>query len=154
MTFIFNRKIQSITLLGSVLLISACATIQSGETVANRTDQASRVVLEKGKFETPPELPASAVKVAEPVNSAPAKVPDTAQPAQPAATHINQKEPLVNVRTSPSTKSRVAGVLKKGQSVEVLETKDNWVKISWQKGSAVKQGWLKRMFVEGYEQER
>lgn len=153
MTTSFNNKIQSTILLGSVLMISACASFNTDETVAETTDQATRIAIEKGKLETPLESPpASAAKTIEPVNTATVTAPENAQPAKTRAAHINQKEPYVNVRTSPFVKSRVAGVLKRGQSIEVLETKENWVKISWHKGRAVKQGWLKKMFVEGYEQ--
>lgn len=128
-----------------MLMMSACASLDTGET--------THTAIEKGTLETPLESPpASAAKAIEPVNTATVTAPENAQPAKSAVTHINQKEPYVNVRTSPFVKSRVAGVLKRGQSIEVLETKDNWVKISWHKGRSVKQGWLKKMFVEGYEQ--
>lgn len=154
MTTSFNNKIQSTLLLASVLMISACASLNTGETVADTTDQTARMAIEKGKIETQPEPPAIAAQMIEPADTASVRAPENAQSAKSAVTRINQKEPYVNVRTAPSIKSRIAGVLKRGQSIEVLETKDNWVKISWHKGRAVKQGWLKKMFVEGYEQER
>lgn len=145
MTTSFNNKIQSTILLGSVLMISACASLDTGET--------THTAIEKGALETPLETPpARAAQAIEPVKTASVAAPENSQPAKSAVTHINQKEPYVNVRTSPFVKSRVVGVLKRGQSIEVLETKDNWVKITWQKGRSVKQGWLKKMFVEGYEQ--
>lgn len=151
MTNSFNSKIKSTILLASVLMISACASFNTGETIAGKTDQATSVAIEKGKRETL-EPPATAAQAIEPVNTASVTAPDNSESAKPAVTRINQKEPYVNVRTSPSVKSRIVGVLKRGQSIEVLETKDNWVKITWNKGRTVKQGWLKKMFVEGYEQ--
>lgn len=146
----FNNKIQSTILLGSVLMMSACASFNTGETIADKTDQATSVAIEKGKLETPLKSPVSAA--IEPVNTASVTL-ENAPSAKPAVTRINQKEPYINVRTASSVKSRIVGVLKRGQSIEVVETKDNWVKISWNKGRAMKQGWLKKMFVEGYEQE-
>ena len=152
MTTSFNSKIQSTILIGSLLMVSACASFNSGETIASKTDEAARIAIEKAKLETPPEPPASVTTVIEPVKTAPETAPDAAQAPKSAVARINQKEPLVNVRTAPSLKSRVVAVLKRGQSIEVLETKDSWVKITWHKGRAVKQGWLKKAFVEGYEQ--
>jgi len=157
MTSRFNSKILPTILIGSVLMVSACATVNPKETIANKTDEATRTTLEKGKFETPPVLntepqPASVAKMIEPVKTASEAIPDAAQAPKTTATRITQKEKSVNVRTAPAIKSRVVAVLKRGQSIEVLEEKDGWLKVTWHKGNAVKQGWLKKIFVEGYEQ--
>lgn len=152
MTSGFNRKIQATILIGSILMVAACASTKTGETIANQTDQAARIALEKGKLETLPEPTAGAAKVVEPVNTAPVTALDGSQATKSAVARINQKEPLVNVRTAPTARSRVVAVLKKGQEVEVLENKYGWLKIKWKHGATLKHGWMNKSFVEGYEQ--
>lgn len=147
-----GRRIQTILFIGSVLIVSACATTNSKETIINKTDETARVTIEKGKFETPPPLtqPATPQPVIEPGKTVSQTEKDAAQAAK--ATRINPNEPFVNVRSAPSIKSRNIAVLKGGYDIEVLEVKDVWVKIKWMKGNAAKQGWLKKRLVEGYEQ--
>jgi len=148
----FNSKIQSTILIGSVLMISACASFKTGEAIADKADGTTRTTIGKGTFETPPEIQQSSIKKGIGQNSTTSKAAsDTPQASTATVTRINQKEPYVNIRSAPSSKSRSLAVLKGGHSLEVLETRDSWVKISWQKGDAVKQGWLKKRFVEGYK---
>lgn len=156
MTTRIGSKIQTTMLLGSVLMISACASIttsdtnKSAEAVVGRTDEATHTTIQKGKFETPPEIQLSTVnKSAASGNSVSEAIPNATQTATASATRINHKEASVHVRHAPTAKSRSIAILKAGQPIEVLETRDSWVKITWQKGNAVKQGWLKKVFVEG-----
>ena len=145
MTTGLSRRIQSTLLIGSALMLAACASTKTGdagkavEPVAGDT---TRIIIPKGKFETPPEIqPASIKKASEAATS----FADTAQ----ASARINQKEAFVNVRSAPSPKSKSIAVLKAEQPVEILESKDSWVKIAWQSGNARKLGWVKKVFVEG-----
>lgn len=156
MTTRFGNKMQATLLVASVLMVSACASIKAGDsnksgaTVADKADEATRTTIAKGKFETPPEIQLSSVKKsAESANSYSEAVPDTAHPSQLSSSRINQKEASVNVRSTPSAKSRSIAVLTAGQPIEVMETRDSWVRITWLKGDTVKQGWLKKAFVEG-----
>jgi uncharacterized protein YgiM (DUF1202 family) len=154
MTTRIGSIIRSLLLIGSVLIVSACASTTPREVVANKTDETARVVIEKGKFDTPPALPQPAAPrpMMEPVKTASQTAQVTAQVSPANIARIHPKERSVNIRTSPSVKSRIVAKLKGGHSIEVLETRDNWLKVKWQKGAAVRQGWLKRRFVEGYEQ--
>jgi uncharacterized protein YgiM (DUF1202 family) len=156
MTTRFSSKIQSVILIGSVLMVSACATNNTGETIANKTDDSAHAIPEKAKVAPPPEPQRpSAKKVIEPVKTVSAQAPVVAAPAAKATiAKITPKEQFVNIRGKASVKSRKIAVLNGGHSIEILEEKDGWLKIKWQKGDAVKQGWLKKRFVEGYEEEQ
>jgi uncharacterized protein YgiM (DUF1202 family) len=140
-------------LIGSVMMVSACATTNTAETVANKTDEPSRVVLEAGKFENPPALPQSAATppVSEPAKSAGEKANEVSQAPATTISRINPKERFVNIRTAPSSKSKIVAVLKGGHSIEILETKDSWLKVKWVKGDVVKQGWMSKRFVDANE---
>ena len=146
-------RIQSLILIGCTVVISACATANTSETVVAKTDDSPRSAPEKGNVEPSPALPQSATPL---VVTGPVKIvveaTEMAQPAKTITTRINPKEPFVNVRNAPSIKSRNIAVIMGGQTIEILEAKDVWVKIIWKKGEVVKQGWLKKRFVEGYEQ--
>lgn len=153
MTNRFNSRIQTTLLISSMLMVSACASFKSGETVANKADVASNVTLGKGKFETPPQIPqTNAAKVNETIKTAVETPPVTTPPSNPNNTRINSREPYVNTRTAPSARSRVVAVLKQGQEVEVLEKKHGWLKLKWQHGQSEKTGWMNKSFVEGFEQ--
>ena len=149
----FGSMIQSTLLVGSVLVLSACVTTNSAETAkpdVTLTDETTRTVIAAGKFETPPEIQsASMTKMVSAVDTAsqPASVGERTPGT--TGTRISDKETFVNVRSAPSTKSRVLAVLKAGQKIQIQETRDSWIKISWQQGDANKQGWLKKIFVEG-----
>jgi uncharacterized protein YgiM (DUF1202 family) len=150
-------KIRTLILIGSVLVVSACATSKTNEANTSKTDETSSITIEKGKFEAPPEIkgapqPATSAVAVDPAKNASATAPDAGQAAKANITRVNTKEKLVNVRTAPSTKSRTLAVLKGGQTIEILETKQSWLKIKWQAGDVAKQGWMNRRFVEGYEQ--
>ena len=142
-----------------MLMVSACASFKTadstktGETIANTADDTTRSTIEKGKSVTPSDsagIPqqSGAAKAGDPGNSATVAGRDTVQTSRVIMTRISPKEPYVNIRTEPSAKSRKIAVLKGGHSIEVLETRDSWVKVQWQKGNAVKQGWMKKSFVE------
>jgi hypothetical protein len=149
MTTSFNSKIQSSILICSVLMISACTFVKSGSTTAG----APGIPIEGSNPETPP------VSTEEPQPASTARVtvrerqisPDSAQSPKPARTRITPKERYVNIRSAPSTEGKTIAVFKGGHSLHILETKDNWVKTQWSKNGIVKQGWLKKRFVEEYE---
>jgi len=151
MTPKLGTRIQTLLLISSVLIVSACATTNPKETITNKTDETASITIEKGKSETPPapSQPVAAPKATEPVKTVSQAKNDAAQAAK--TTRINPKERSVNVRTSSSVKSRLAAVLEGGQTIEVLEARRGWLKIKWQNGDAVKQGWINKSFVEGYE---
>jgi len=144
-----NSRIQSLILIGSVLTLSACASTKTGGTISGKTDQPSRAVIEKGKFETPSEI--KSPKTAETVKTVTEAAPVVSQPPNPNLTKVNSRAPRVNARTAPTTRSRVVEVLKQGQEVEVLESKHGWVKIKWQEGDTAKHGWMNKAYVEGFE---
>ena len=159
MTTRCNSSFQAALLIGSVLMVAACSTgtttdaIKNGESIAaNQADSSARAAIEKGKPETPPELhPTGSLAATEPNTTAPPAAAETTQAPRASATRINHKERYVNVRSAPSAKSRVLAVLRDGHSVEVVETRDGWVKIAWHRGKAVHHGWMKNVFVAGYE---
>jgi uncharacterized protein YgiM (DUF1202 family) len=153
----FGSKIQLAILIGIVLVMSACASVKTGDSgnsaavVSNKTDDTTRTTIVKGKFENPPEIQQSSPKkVSESDKYVSDSSPNSSRSTKANATRISQKEALVNVRSTPSTKSKSVAVLKAGQPIEVLETRDSWAKITWQQGDAVKMGWTKKAFVEGY----
>ena len=151
MTIRFSSKIQSALLIGSVLMVSACATNNAGNTIASKPVD-SPTVPQKAKVAPPPEQPKpSAKKVTEPVKTVSLAPVVPAKVTKAAGIRISPKEKLVNIRSMASVKSRKVAVLEGGHPIEVLEKKDSWLKIKWQKGDVVKQGWLKKAFVEGYE---
>lgn len=161
MTTILGSRIQSTLLIGSVMMISACAAtksgdaIKTGETIVGKTEETTLATSGKVALDAPiDKQPAGAKKVLEPGNTGSRttpETPETTQAPKAAVTRIKPKEPYVNIRSEPSAKSRSIAVLKGGHSIEVLETKDSWVKITWQKGNAMKQGWMKKSFAEGHE---
>jgi len=154
MTIRFGGKIQSTIFLGSVLTMSACASNNSGASITNKTGETPRAAVEQGRPGTPAESPSPGAKRGSEPGKASAKAdPDTAQAARGNATRINPKEPYVNIRSAPSLQSRTVAVLKGGHSLEVLEIRDTWMMVKWLKGDLVKQGWLKKRFVEGYEKQ-
>lgn len=55
-------------------------------------------------------------------------------------------EVRLNVRTGPGTEYRILGVLKTGDSVEVLSRGENWTEVETQQTDGLKQGWIP----EGY----
>jgi uncharacterized protein YgiM (DUF1202 family) len=155
MTTRFGSTFQSTILFSTVLLLSACASINttdsgnSGSTVVNKADETTRTTIQKGKFENPPEMQMTSVNNTTEHAITPSETsPYSAHTTKTGTARINQKETSVNVRSTPSAKSRSVAVLKAGQAIEVLETRDNWVKISWQKGNSTKQGWMNKAFVE------
>jgi len=155
MTTRFGSKLQSTILFGTVLLISACASFNSADsgkseaTTARKADDTTRTTIQKGKFENPPEMQMSRMRTAnETAKSTSQSAQDTSNTTRANTARINQKEASVNVRSAPSAKSRSIAVLKAGQTIEVLDTRDNWVKITWQKGNSAKQGWMNKAFVE------
>jgi len=148
-----NRITLSALFIGSVLMISACANVKTTETVAAKTDETARVAIEKAGVETHPALQQPDSPIAtEPVKSADEAITGTAQPPKAITSRIKSKEPFVNVRTAPSLKSRRLAVLVGGQQVEILDKKNVWVKVKWLKGNVVKQGWLKKRFVESSDE--
>lgn len=158
MTTGLERTIQTAILIAATLLTSACAALQTGdsiknaETIASKTEETTRTTIEKGAFENPPEIIQLSRKATavEPLTNTPQSAADHVQVSKPALTRITPKEPYVNIRTAPSLKSRNVAILKGGHSIEILETQDSWVKVSWHKGNSVKQGWMKKAFAEGY----
>ena len=155
MTTRFACKLQSTILFGTVLFISACASFNSADsgksdpTIARQANDTTSTTIQKGKFENPPEMQMSHMRTAnETAKSASASAPDTSHTTEVNTARINQKEASVNVRSAPSAKSRSITILKAGQDIEVLDTKDNWIKITWQKGNSAKQGWINKAFVE------
>ena len=155
----FRSRIQVMILIGSGLMVAACATVKTNETNTNITHDTTRLTIEKGKLETPPAMtaepqPVAPTKASEPVKTASDTAPDVTRTARITVTRIKQEETFVNVRTAPSVRSRNFAVIKGGQTVEVLITMDRWLKIKWQKGDAVMQGWINKKFVEAYDQER
>ena len=144
MTPKLGNRMQTLLL---VLIVSACATTNPKVTITNKTDEAAQ----KGKSETPPapSQPAAAPKATEPIKIVSQAEKDAAQATK--TTRINPKERSVNVRTSSSMKSRLSAVLEGGQPIEVLEARRGWLKIKWQNDGAEKQGWINKIYVEGYE---
>jgi uncharacterized protein YgiM (DUF1202 family) len=152
----FGRRIQSTVLIGTVLIVSACASFNNNDsattagTITNNTDGTTSTTIKKGRFENPPEIQLSSMKKGNgPGDTDSQFSTDTITPAKSNIFRVSLKEKLVNVRTAPSVKSRSIAVLKGGHPVEVLETKGSWVKIQWQKGNTFKQGWMNKAFVEG-----
>jgi uncharacterized protein YgiM (DUF1202 family) len=156
MTPRFGNTFQSTILFGTVLLLSACASVNTADSgkseaiVAKKADDTTRTTIQKGKFENPPEMQMNSVNNAPDSANTPSETaPYSSHISKAGTTRINRKEASVNVRSTPSAKSRSIAVLKAGQAIEVLETRDNWVKITWQKGNSAKQGWMNKAFVEG-----
>ncbi len=150
MATILNRNIRLMLLIGSVLMMSACTKVNTAETIAAKTDETARATMDKGKSDTSHSLQQAGAPPAatEQVNSADKAATVNTDLPKTVTSRITPKEPFVNVRKAPSLKSRPRAVLTGGQHVEILEEKNDWVKIKWQKGNAVKQGWLKKRFVE------
>ncbi|MBC7777159.1 MAG: SH3 domain-containing protein [Phycisphaerae bacterium] len=128
-------------LISSLAWISACASVKTGDTTASRPEEPPRVLAEE------PE-PASGAKG--PLSERQVSV-EAAKSPKPPRTRISPKERYVNIRSAPSTDSKTIAVFKGGHSLDILQIKDNWVKIQWNKGGMVKQGWLKKRFAEGYQ---
>jgi uncharacterized protein YgiM (DUF1202 family) len=142
-------------LIGLFLTLSACASVNTSDpgkketTKAEKADDTTRTTIQKGKFENPPEMQMNSVNnTPDSANTPSETAPYSSHTSKSGTTRINQKEASVNVRSTPSAKSRSVAVLKAGQAIEVLETRDNWVKITWQKGNSAKQGWMNKAFVE------
>ncbi|MBT1071110.1 SH3 domain-containing protein [Pelotalea chapellei] len=153
MTTGFSSRTHLLLLACSILMISAC-TLNKG-TMTSQADQMAGSAIEAGKSEAQSALvnevqAVAQPKVVEPARAVAEEAPEVVQPPKAAVTRINSTERLVNIRTSPSAKARKVAVLKSGHSLEVLDVKDDWVKVQWLKGKTVKQGWVKKSFVEGY----
>lgn len=146
MATILNRNIRLMLLIGSVLMMSACTKVNTADTVAAKTDETARATMDKGKSDS--SQTGATPAATEQVNSADKAATVNTDLPKTVTSRITPKEPFVNVRKAPSLKSRPRAVLAGGQHVEILEEKNDWVKIKWQKGNAVKQGWLKKRFVE------
>lgn len=149
-----NHKIQMAAILVSVLMLGACAATNRAEPVKSAdvipTDT-TRTTIAVGKFETPPEIhPVSMNKMLATENSTAQKAQEPDNAIAKSGTRINSKEAQVNVRFAPSAKSASLAVLKAGQAIQILETKDSWVRISWLHGVTPRNGWIKKAFVEGY----
>jgi uncharacterized protein YgiM (DUF1202 family) len=130
-----GKLFKSILFIGSMLMLAACATSNAGGKTG--------ATMETEK----PDSPAA--------QTTPAPPPEASKPVIPATTtKINPKEPFVNIRSAPSARSRILAVIKGGQLVEVLEVKNSWMKVTWRQGDVVKQGWLAKKFVIGYEKNR
>lgn len=148
------RNVLTILLISSVLTISACATSNPKESITNKTSETGRLTIEKGTPGTPPNptQPVATSQVGAPDKTAAEAAREAAHPPRTLTSRINPKDTFVNVRSAPSVKSRNIAVLKGGQTVEILEVRDVWMKVKWQTGDVAKQGWLKKRFVEGYDQ--
>jgi len=139
--------------IASWINISACSTVNP-EKSSSKTNEAPHVTI---AMENPESSPAphltttmeTAHDSAKPITDT---SPATRQISKIANNRINPNEPFVNVRTAPSIKSRNIAVIMGGQAFEILETTDAWLKIKWKQGNVEKQGWLKKRFVEGYDQ--
>ena len=155
----FSCTTKSLIIVGSALLLAACGagtTIKPGETVAKNANEASRISLDKIPMETKPASPqsGSAQTIKESGNTITDAATKTSHPSDNVPTtsaiitSIKANERLVNIRTAPSVKSRVIATLKGGHSIEIIETKENWVKVQWRKGKSLKQGWMSKQFAE------
>jgi uncharacterized protein YgiM (DUF1202 family) len=153
MTIKLSRRIQMAASIASLLILGACATTAPHEpvkAVAQASEVSTQTTIAKGKFETPPEIhPASMTKMIAEEETTGKSAPEQDRSFGKSGTRINSKESQVNVRFAPSTKSAVLVVLKAGQAIQVLETKDSWVRISWMQGVTPRNGWIKKAFVEG-----
>lgn len=153
MTARFSSIVHAARVLGSLLALSACATTTTVESVKPAEavpSDTTRTTIAVGKFETPPEIhPASMNKMLATENSTAQKAQEPDNAFGKSGTRINSKEAQVNVRFAPSVKSASLAVLKAGQAIQVLETKDSWVRISWLQGVTPRNGWIKKAFVEG-----
>ena len=61
--------------------------------------------------------------------------------------HVIVKSPVVNVRSAPSTSSRVLGRAEYGEVLRTLENKNQWVKVERDSGT---KGWVSRGLVWGW----
>lgn len=147
------KKVPYMVLLGALLLVPACASTTTStppKPAEISTDDTTRTTLAKGKFESPPEIhPSSMSKMVASESGSEQKGNEYTQASSSNGTRISSKEKQVNVRTAPSTKSAVLTVLKSGQAIQVLETRDTWAKISWQQGVTPRNGWIKKAYIEG-----
>ncbi len=153
MTARFSSIVHTVLVFGALLALSACATTNTAEpakpaeTIPSDT---TRTKIAVGKFETPPEIhPASMNKMLAAEESTAKKTQEPDNAFGKFGTRINSKEAQVNIRFAPSAKSAVLAVLKAGQAIQILETKDSWVRISWMHGITPRNGWIKKTFVEG-----
>jgi len=148
----FCRRIQSTIVFSSLLILSACASTKTGDSVVTAPpapEDTSRTTIAKGKFIQPPEIQQSEITTTGKSGSSNSQAaPDSSQPPANNHARISKKEASVNIRNAPSAKSRSVAVLKAGQAVDVLEHKDGWARITWQKGSVVKQGWMNKAYLE------
>jgi uncharacterized protein YgiM (DUF1202 family) len=148
----FCRKIQSTILFSSLLMLSACASTKTADSVTTAPpvpEETTRTTIAKGKFIQPPEIQQSEIPTTGKSGSSTSQAaPDSTQSTANNHARISRKEASVNIRNAPSAKSRSVAVLKAGQAVDVLEHKDGWAKITWQKGTVVKQGWMNKAYLE------
>lgn len=153
MTARFSSIVHAACVFGSLLALSACATtnsVESAKPAEAIPSDTTRTTIAVGKFETPPEIhPASMTKMLAAEESSTKNTQEQDKAFGKSGTRINSKEAQVNVRFAPSAKSASLAVLKAGQAIQVLETKDSWVRISWLQGVTPRNGWIKKVFVEG-----
>lgn len=61
--------------------------------------------------------------------------------------HVIVKAGIVNVRSAPSTRSRILGKAPYGEVLRTLEHRNNWVKVQRDSG---RKGWISRRMVWGW----
>uniref|UniRef100_A0A831UBC1 SH3 domain-containing protein n=1 Tax=Geobacter metallireducens TaxID=28232 RepID=A0A831UBC1_GEOME len=126
----------------SLLLTAACATVNTAPVEEKAGPQAPGA-----GFETEPLPPAAAPDIAPaPTVTPQASVTVTTISQTPG--RITPRRKYVNVRPAPSAANRPVAVLMGGKKVEVLDRKEEWVKIRWTRGKKVLEGWVAEKFVE------
>ena len=63
-------------------------------------------------------------------------------------TDTDVKEPYLNLRREPTTKSAVLAKLYDGRDVTLLEEKDGWAKVVVQEKSTVQEGWVSMKYLQ------
>ena len=69
-------------------------------------------------------------------------------PTQNTKTYITTKVRALNIRQEPNTTSNVLGTLTPDDSIEILETKGDWVRFQDINPSSQKNGWVMRRFLK------
>lgn len=133
----FGRRLVATTIMVSTMVIALSTPFTQAEANTGLLQEESRTVIGKGEFELPSDLVGLPQLL---------KAPDE---SPQSATSDRMAEPVALVMSTPTGNGKTIARLKNGQRVQILQSKNNWLKIRWKSTDLHHQGWLKKAFVEG-----
>lgn len=147
------RNIRSLAIVCSLLLISACATVKPEGAVNQKAGEITQDTTRKAAGETGEVIRTTTGRTEAALpgvqNSTTTQVSAANSVGQQNITaRIIQKAKRVKIKSGASNKSRTIARLAGGKQIEILEEKGSWLKIRWQNGEKVREGWSRKQYVD------